>query len=135
MWTVEGKPLHRKLGQSLECLMPDGSFDLIPIDFEWDGSSASVPPYEGRSKLKKFFRAFIAAPINFVARGIFPRFRHPVASCKHDYRCSKAKNKEERRFADCMFEEDVGKTSFWITKKVGYVGVRTGAVLGIGNHY
>jgi len=52
--------------------MPDGSIDMIPIDFTWDGSS--VP---------------------YVFQGFFPRHRHPVSSAKHDYRCGKAKNKKK----------------------------------------
>jgi hypothetical protein len=46
-----------------------------------------------------------------------------------------AKNPVDRRFADKEFEKDVGKTSWWLTKKVGYLGVRIGAFLGIGCNY
>jgi hypothetical protein len=46
-----------------------------------------------------------------------------------------AKNPVERKFADKEFEKDVGKTSWWLTKKVGYIGVRIGAFLGIGTNY
>jgi hypothetical protein len=46
-----------------------------------------------------------------------------------------ATSKAERKFADKEFEKDVGSTSYWITKKVGYIGVRVGAFFGIGNNF
>ena len=109
--TVEREPLHRALTKSRSCVMPDGHTDIIPVGYEWDGSSTGF------------------------LRGIFPRWRHPIASVKHDWRCSHATNKSERKFADEQFEKDVGKTSWWITKKFGYAGVRLGAFLGIGNNF
>ena len=112
MRNVPGKPKYRALTAPLSCLMSDGSHEDIPIDFEWDGSS--VP---------------------WIFQGFFPRHNHPISSCKHDYRCSKAKNKAERAWNDKEFEKDVGTTSWWITKKAGYVGVRVGAFFGIGNRF
>lgn len=112
MRSVPGKPLHRALTKPLQIVTMDGGFDEIPVGFEWDGSS--VP---------------------WLFNGLFPRHRHPVASCKHDWRCIHAKSPAERKWADKQFEIDVGKTSWWITKKLGYYGVRIGAYLGIGCHY
>lgn len=112
MRSVPGKPDHRALTKALTCDKQDGSFGVVPIGFEWDGSS--VP---------------------FLFQGIFPRHKHPIASCRHDWRCRNAKNAAERKWADGQFEKDVGTTSWWITKKVGYVGVRIGAFLGIGNNF
>ena len=112
MRNVPGKPNNRALTKPLYCQRFDGSHGSIPTGFEWDGSS--VP---------------------FLFQGIFPRHRHPIASCRHDYRCGIAKTKDERKWADKEFEKDVGKTSWWITKKVGYLGVRIGAFFGIGNNF
>jgi hypothetical protein len=112
MRTVLDKPLHRALTMPLSCPMFDGSMGEVPMDFEWDGSS--VP---------------------WVFQGIFPRHNHPIASCRHDYLCGIAKCHEDRKFADELFHDDVGKTSWWITKKLGYVGVRIGAFFGIGNNF
>lgn len=112
MRNVIGQPLHRALTQPLSYLKHDGTTGEIPIDFEWDGSS--VP---------------------FFLQGLFPRQRHPVASCRHDKRCRDAKNKAQRKFADKQFEIDVGKTSWWLTKKVGYWGVRIGAFFGVGSRF
>ena len=112
MRNVEGKPKMRALTQYLPCVMPDGSTHTIPFDFSWDGSSVPV-----------------------LFQGIFPRHRHPVASCKHDYRCGQAKNKAERKFADEQFRIDVGKTSWKITSKIGYWGVRIGAFFGVGSNF
>ena len=109
MRTVPGRPAHRTLTVPLPCLKQDGTPGLIPADFEWDGSS--VP---------------------WLFQGLFPRHRHPVASCRHDWRCRQAKTPAERKWADEQFRIDVGRTSWWITKQVGYLGVRIGARLGIG---
>lgn len=92
--------------------MFEGMDGFVPVDFESDGSS--VPE---------------------VFRGLFPRHRHPVAFFRHDYRCSLAKNFAQRKWADQQFEADVGSTSWWITKKIGYLGVRFGALLGVGNRF
>lgn len=112
MCNVPGKPLLRTLTKPIECLMWDGSTELIPIGFSWDGSS--VP---------------------WIFQGLFPRHRHPIASCKHDYRCNKAKNKTQRAWNDKQFKSDVDMTSWKITSLIGYVGVRIGAFFGIGNNF
>lgn len=109
MRTVPGKPLHRALTVPLPYDRQDGSTGLIPAGFEWDGSSTP-----------------------WIFRGLFPKHRHPIASCRHDWRCRQAKTNEERLFADQEFKKDVMKTSWWITAQVGYIGVRAGAMLGVG---
>ena len=112
MRNVSEKPNHRALTAPLSCKNYDGTDGEIETDFEWDGSS--VP---------------------FIFQGVFPRHRHPIASCRHDKRCAEAKNKAERKWADEEFEIDVGKTSWYITKKIGYWGVRIGAFIGIANNF
>lgn len=112
MRNVEGTDDDRALDAPLPLLLIDGTMDEVPADFKWDGSSV---------------------PMLF--QGIFPRHNHPIASCRHDWRCKNAKNAKERAFADKQFEKDVGKTSWWITKKVGYIGVRVGAFFGIGSNF
>lgn len=112
MRTVLERPNNRVLTRPLYCKNFDGTMGIIPVGFEWDGSS--VP---------------------WVFQGFFPRHRHPIASCRHDWRCRNAKNAAERKFADEQFKLDVGETSWWITAQVGYIGVRTGAFLGIGNNF
>lgn len=105
MRSVVEKPDHRALTWPLCLDNQDGSRGEIPIHFAWDGSS--VP------------RLF---------QGIFPRHKHPIASCRHDWRCLQAKSASERKWADQQFEKDVGTTSWWLTKKIGYLGVRIGAL-------
>ena len=112
MRNEDGAPKLRILTKPLLCKMWDGATDVIPFDFKWDGSS--VP---------------------FIFQGFFPRHRHPVASCKHDFRCGKAENKEQRKFADEQFQIDVGKTSWKVTSKLGYIGVRIGAFFGVGSNF
>lgn len=109
MRNVPDKPLHRALTAPLRLNRLGAE---IPAGFEWDGSS--VP---------KIFQ------------NIFPRHRHPIASCRHDWRCQHAQNAAERKEADRHFRDDVGATSWWITKQVGYGGVRLGALFGVGVRY
>jgi hypothetical protein len=112
MRNVEGKPKMRALTAPLSCKMWNELDEEIPFDFEWDGSSVPV-----------------------IAQGIFPRHRHPIASCKHDFRCKKAKNKEERLWSDKKFKQDVAKTSWKVTAWLGYAGVRIGALFGVGSKF
>jgi len=112
MRNVPGTDDTRALDAPLPCLLFDGSMGEVPVDFEWDGASTPAP-----------------------LQAVFPRHNHPIASCRHDYRCKQAKNAAERKFADKEFEKDVGTTSWWITKKVGYYGVRIGAFFGIGSDF
>lgn len=111
MSNVPGSPKLRALTHPLVCKMWNGE-DEIPIGFVWDG--ASTP--------------WFALPF-------FPRHDHPLASCKHDYRCLKARNDAERKWADIEFRKDVDRTSWKITSKMGYYGVRVGALLGIGSSF
>lgn len=66
---------------------------------------------------------------------LFPRWNHPISSCRHDWRCENARNRKERKWADREYRRDVGTTSWWITAQIGYIGVRIGAFLGIGNEF
>jgi len=103
----------RATTQPLPCKMWDGwhGDEYVPHGFKWNGNSSGL-----------------LAPI-------FPTWNHPIASCRHDFRCEKAKNAAHRKWADEQFEKDVGTTSWWLTKKIGYLGVRAGAMLGIGNKF
>jgi hypothetical protein len=112
MRNIPGCEKGRALDAPLPCLNQDGSMGEVPVNFDWDGSS--VP---------------------WIFQGLFPRHHHPIASCRHDWRCMNAKNAMERKWADGQFREDVGTTSWWITKQIGYLGVRIGAHLGVGVHY
>jgi len=111
MRTVPGYPNERALTQALSCRKMDGSEEFIPPGFVSDGSSSGI-----------------FAPI-------FPRHQHPVAYFRHDFCCSRPQTKAERAWADKEFEKDVGTTSWWITKKIGYIGVRVGAFFGVGCRY
>lgn len=112
MANVPGRTDLRELTVPLPYLKMDGSKGLIPAGFQWNGATG-------------FFLTHI----------VFPRHNHPIATCRHDFRCTHARNSAERKFADKEFEKDIGTTSRWITKKIGYVGVRIGAFFGIGRNY
>lgn len=103
----------RALDHPLECPMWPGweGAEEVPQDFEWNGHSSGI-----------------LSPM-------WPKWNHPISSCRHDWRCQNAKNAKQRKWADEQFRVDVGTTSWWITKQVGYLGVRAGAMLGIGSSY
>lgn len=105
--TVKGDLGCRELTKALPC-----GEGFIPAGFRWDGASVGMFEY-----------------LYFLS---FPKWKHPIASCRHDWRCAKAKTKEERKIADKLFKEDVaiGGTKWEQIK--GYAGVRVGAWLGIG---
>jgi hypothetical protein len=86
----------------------------IPSGFRSDGASAPrpfwwvIPPFKGTKKA-----AFI-----------------------HDYLCSIAKDKYERRAADCLFYIILIHCGLSkVRASIGYLGVRIGALMGIGVHY
>lgn len=89
----------------------------IPAGFEWDGASSPNGP---------------------LARFIAPKFYKNIkASCVHDYLCSIARNKHDRKKADKAYflmkkyvEKDHG-----IISKLSWLGVRIGAFFGIGNRF
>ena len=86
----------------LTATLPCGD-ELIPIGFRWNG--ASVGP------LRRFF----------------PKWKHPIATCRHDARCAAALTVEERKFADREFFRDVGKGGTKWEQLKGYSAVRLGA--------
>ena len=108
MRNITGKPDHMALDAPL---LRNGDGDDVPVDFEWDG--ASVPRF---------------------MRWIFPKWRHPKASCGHDFDCKNAKDREERKIADQRFKRVTKRTSR-IEADIGYAGVRVGAFFGIGSNY
>jgi hypothetical protein len=79
--------------------------ELLPIKFKWNGASVG--------------------PLRFV----FPKWKHPVATGRHDARCGAALTWEERLFADKEFKEDVRTNGSWWEIHAGYAAVRAGARL------
>jgi hypothetical protein len=100
--TIKGEPDLRQLTKPLPC----GDSE-IPIGFIWNGASVGIMRYAG----------FLA----------FPKWKHPIATCRHDWRCGLTKNKEERAFADSEFRRDVNRTGTRFEKVKGFFGVRVGA--------
>ena len=76
---------------------------LIPAGYRWNG--ASVGPL----------------------RRYFPKWKHPIATCRHDWRCDLAKTAEQREFGDAQFKIDVGHGGTKWEQIKGYYGVRLGS--------
>lgn len=113
MRTIPGRADWMALDRPLPCPMWPGykGPEEVPIDFPWNGNSAGI----------------------FVP--FYPRWNHPIASCRHDFRCEQARTPEERAWSDREYRKDVRTTGWWITSQAGYLGVRIGALLGIGSNF
>ena len=104
---------HKRDWRQLDKPLPCG-LTVIEHKFVWNG--ASVGPL----------------------RPFFPKWKHPIATCRHDKRCEVAKRfkktypslyKKLRKFADEEFKRDVTVRGNWWEVNAGYVAVRVGAVL------
>ena len=112
MHTDPDNPDIRVLTAPLPCPMEDRPDHTIGAGFTWDGASTPL----------------LLLPL-------FPKWNHPISTCRHDHRCREARNAHDREWADKQFEKDVGTTGWWITKKIGYIGVRVGAFFGVGSNF
>ncbi|MDY0212570.1 MAG: hypothetical protein RBR06_06155 [Desulfuromonadaceae bacterium] len=90
--------------------LPCGN-DVIPAGWQWNGASSGIARH--------------------LVIFSFPKWKHPIASCRHDWRCAHAKTKEQRAFADKMFWIDVGRGGTKWEQAKGYAAVRLGAWFGL----
>jgi hypothetical protein len=120
MGSVPGKLEWRRLLEPIPC-----GNDWIPVDFIWDGASS------GRW----------LSPL-------IPRWRHPIFSCKHDYRnyliremlkqgMSMKEAQKLRKISDQLGRDDImiGQKNKWVGETealIAYGGMRFGALLRIG---
>ena len=86
---------------------------FIPVGFKYNGASSGI------------FAKLIV--LNF------PKWKHRIATCRHDWRCALADTKEKRKFADMMFKRDVAQGGTKWEQIKGYYGVRVGAFFGVGS--
>jgi len=87
-----------QLDQPLPC--GDG---WIPVDFLWNGASVGI------------------------LRRVYPKWKHPIATARHDARCAAATTMEERLFADQQFKIGILKGGTWWEAQKGYRAVRLDA--------
>lgn len=79
----------------------------IPAGYRWNGASSGL---------------MRSVPILN-----FPKWKHPIATCRHDWRCERAVTATDREIADKLFRRDVKKDGTSWEKLKGYAGVRIGA--------
>ena len=108
MRSVKGQLDWMELTQVLPC-----GDDFIPVEYKWNGASVG--------------------PIRSVPIIGFPKWRHPIATCRHDYRCQHAQTKEQRKISDELFRDDIAlgqtnKLKSWWEETKGFFGVRVGAL-------
>jgi hypothetical protein len=113
MKTIHNNPRLRELTKPLQCpLFNDEIIIQIPIGFKWNG--ASIGPFDF----------------------IFHRWKFPIETCRHDFLCELAKNKNERLYADKLFKKDILEISkSKLDSIIGYIFVRIGAFFNIGNEF
>jgi hypothetical protein len=97
--TIPNKPDWRETTQPVPC-----GEGFIRTGFQWNGASVGL------------------------LRFLFPKWKHPIATCRHDWRCGLAKTWVERRIADKFFKRDVGRTGNGWEVFAGYTGVTIGAI-------
>lgn len=109
---IVGEPDYLILTQDFHCLG-----DIIRAGFRWNGaSSPSIP----------------------IFRFIAPKFyKNIVASCWHDFRCGEAASKQERKVADEGYYllKKYAECDNSVKCQLSYVGVRVGAIFGVGNNF
>ena len=107
-----------------------GKLDMMELTFPLPCGDSWIPPgyrWNGAS----------VGPLRKLPLIGFPKWKHPIATCRHDWRCDLARTKKERKIADRLFKRDVsiGQEGQLITRWEqfkGYIGVRLGAMFGIG---
>ena len=111
--TEHSNSYHKRDWRQLDKPLPCGE-TVIEHAFVWNGASVG--------------------PLRFA----FPKWKHPIATCRHDKRCAIAgrfkKTHPElyhklRKFADQQFKKDVTVRGNWWEVNAGYAAVRLGAVL------
>ena len=60
---------------------------FIPVGFKYNGASSGI-----------FSKVIV---LNF------PKWKHRIATCRHDWRCILSDTREKRAFADKMFKRDI----------------------------
>ena len=108
MRSVKGKLDWMELTRPLPC-----GDAFIPSGYEWNGASVG--------------------PIRHIPIVAFPKWRHPIATCRHDYRCQHAQTREQRKISDELFKSVISlgqsnKFKSWWEETKGFVGVRIGAI-------
>ena len=98
---VEDYPDWAELDAELPC--GDG---WIPSGFQWNGASVGLLRH-----------------IPFLG---FPKWKHPIATCRHDFRCQHAKTWMDRRISDNLFWYDVALGGTRWEQIKGYAGVTLG---------
>lgn len=120
------------------------SLDSIKGKLDYKVLTSPLPCGEGYIAPPFEFNGSSSGPFRF----LIPKWRHPIASARHDFRCdllrqrveegmNKASAKQLRKIADKLFRDDlrIGQESNWrcqLESSAGYYGVRIGALLGIG---
>ena len=105
----------------------------VPDLLDWMELAKPLPCGDGFIPAGYRYNGASSGIFQYVPIFDFPKWRHPMATCRHDWRCDQAKTKEERRIADELFRIDVGlgqtnKVRGWWEQTKGYVGVRVGAM-------
>ncbi len=97
--TIKDRPDWRRLVKKVPC-----GEGYIPGGYEYNGAN-----------------------VIGLIRAVFPKWRNPIATVRHDWRRQHARNFDDDAFADAAFHKDVRKTSGRVISYLGYLGVRANA--------
>jgi len=123
--------------------------ESVPGELDWMYITKPLPCGDSYIRPIYKYNGASVGPLRDVPIFGFPKWRHPIATGRHDFLCdlialllalgliSKREAKRLRKIADKKFHRDVGlgqtsKMRSWWEQTKGYVGVRIGATLGIG---
>jgi hypothetical protein len=130
----------------------DGELGLSTIvgRVDWRRTTTELPCGNGVVEIGFVFNGASAGIFRKMAILNFPKWKHPISTCRHDKRCSIANNqlslsqmypylsekarayrKEYRRLrkiADAKFFKDVGVGGTWWEQAKGWLAVSLGAV-------
>lgn len=124
--------------------------DSVPGELDWMYITKPLPCGDSFINPVYKYNGASVGPLRSIPIFSFPKWRHPIATGRHDFLCelisillslgliSKKEAKRLRKIADKKFKHDVGtgqknKYRGWWEQTKGYIGVRIGAVLGIGS--
>jgi len=124
----------------------DGTIGLenVPDRLDWMRIVKPLPCGDNYIRPTYDYNGASSGPLQFVPIFGFPKWRHPIATARHDFLCdlterlrvkgiiSLKEARRLRRIADELFKKDIsiGQESAvrsWWEQTKGYVGVRIGA--------
>lgn len=120
--------------------------ESVPGELDWMRLTKPLPCGNGYIPKGFKYNGATVGPLRRIPILGFPKWKHPIATGRHDFRCGLANSYEKRLLADKLFFKDIGRYRTSNLSRIqklilvgeqyrGYVGVRVGAyALGVKNY-